>query len=48
VRQGLAACFETHPPRDPERQYVTVELRADDSLRVMRVVWKAGKRFSAM
>jgi hypothetical protein len=48
VRQGLAACFESKPARDLERRYVKVELRADDTLPVMRLVWKAGKRYSAM
>ena len=41
-------CFETRPERDLDRRYERIELRADDSLRVLRVRWDAGKRYASL
>ena len=47
-RDGQAICFETRPPRDLSRRYIAVELRADDTLQVLRVHWSAGDRYGSI
>ena len=39
-------CFETRPERDLKRRYDRVELRADDSLQVLKLRWHAGHRYT--
>jgi hypothetical protein len=46
--RGRDICFETRPPRDLHRRYAAVELRADDTLRIIQVRWSAGNRYGSL
>jgi hypothetical protein len=46
--RGRDIGFETRPPRDLRRRYAAVELRADDTLRIIQVRWSAGDRYGSL